>query len=142
MCWAPAAASAGAAAAMAPRSASGAVRPGVRFQTASSWPAPSRREAIGVPISPRPRNAIFDIRHPPFFTQGNEAGARRRSTRPIPIEAVKFRMEEPTAPLRPLAQHVGNLDLEISKRPAGDTVAPVVHHDVGEAAPTALPPRR
>src|SRR5436309_2458380 len=57
----PAAAPAGVDAATAPCSTSGAVRPGVRFQTVTACPAWSRRAAIGVPIWPRPRNAIFDI---------------------------------------------------------------------------------
>ncbi len=51
------AASAGVRAAVAPRAASPSARPGVRFQTRRSWPAPRMRSAIGAPIAPSPRNA-------------------------------------------------------------------------------------
>ena len=56
---APAPASAGDPATVAPLDANGLARSGVRFHTVSAWPASSRRVAIGVPIWPSPRNAIF-----------------------------------------------------------------------------------
>src|SRR3954454_11066173 len=58
---APVTASAGDEAAAAPWSINGAVLLLVRFQTVTSWPASSSRVAIGVPISPRPRNASLLI---------------------------------------------------------------------------------
>jgi hypothetical protein len=48
----------------------------------------------------------------------------------------------PRQPLRPVAQHVGNLDLEIWKRLEGDPVASVVHRDVGEAQGRRTSPSR
>src|SRR5579859_2685513 len=60
----PAAACAGEGAARAPRLTRGLVRSSVRSHTTTSLPASSRRVAIGVPMSPRPRNAILDMRIP------------------------------------------------------------------------------
>jgi hypothetical protein len=56
----PSAAPAGDTATLAPARAKDAVRGTDRFQTVTSWPAWSRRVAMGVPMVPRPRKAILD----------------------------------------------------------------------------------
>jgi hypothetical protein len=43
----------------APSAADGSARSGVRFHTATVWPAASRSRTIAEPILPKPRNAIF-----------------------------------------------------------------------------------
>jgi hypothetical protein len=56
---APAAASAGESATVAPARPSCWALAAVRFHTDSSWPASSRRRAIGAPIWPKPQNPIL-----------------------------------------------------------------------------------
>jgi len=56
---APPAASAGEAARRAPFCTAGRAFSAVRFHTVTSWPASTSRMAIGSPIRPRPRNAIW-----------------------------------------------------------------------------------
>src|SRR4051812_27024711 len=60
-------ASAGVAAWRAPLSfANSAALPGVRFQTVRGRPAPAIRAAIGRPIAPSPRKAVFMLQNIPF----------------------------------------------------------------------------
>src|SRR5665213_727738 len=59
---APFAAALGVAATSAPTAARGVARCAVRFQTVTSLPASMSRRAIWVPIIPRPKKAILDIR--------------------------------------------------------------------------------
>src|SRR5207248_409932 len=71
----PRAASGGDAARRAPRSANGSTLAAVRFHTVTSWPASTRRVAMGAPIEPRPRNASFAIPAASFGVRGYPARA-------------------------------------------------------------------
>jgi hypothetical protein len=77
--FAPAAAFAGEDATAAPRWAKGAVRSAVRFQTITSCPAWSKQVAIGVPISPSPRNPILAMFVASIFGHEQRAAVRHRN---------------------------------------------------------------
>jgi hypothetical protein len=47
------------AAAIAPSRISGSLRASLRFHTDNSWPAASKRRAMGVPMLPNPKNPIL-----------------------------------------------------------------------------------